>query len=487
MSQFTALFDDIVNRLGGRDALASLLDVGMPALSNYRKRGYFPENKQQVVEDALAARGWQIDSSSNVLMPLRGGRKQILMIITGGIAAYKALETARRLMDRGYQIRIVMTKGAEAFITPLSAAALTGEQVYTELFSLTDEAEMGHIRLARETDLVLIVPATAHFIAKMAHGLADDLASTICLATTAPIMLAPAMNPAMWAHSATQENLSILAGRSAHIITPAIGDTACGEIGTGRLAEPMEIVADADNLLSAAHTLSGRKVLVTSGPTFEPIDPVRFLGNRSSGKQGHAIATELAARGAEVTLVTGPVSLPDPANVTTIHIQTAEQMYHASLSALPCDVAICAAAVADWRIDSPAPHKTKKTAESPHPPRFTLVENPDILRAISQSDHRPGLVVGFAAETDNLIEHARAKRTRKGCDWIVANQVGGTAENAVFGADVNQVILITHTSEHEWPRASKQWIARQLAQQITAHFATQFTADAAKTQVRGQG
>jgi phosphopantothenoylcysteine decarboxylase/phosphopantothenate--cysteine ligase len=214
---------------------------------------------------------------------------------------------------------------------------------------------------------------------------------------------------------------------------------------------------------------------------------VRFLGNRSSGKQGHAIATELAARGAEVTLVTGPVSLPDPANVTTIHIQTAEQMYHASLSALPCDVAICAAAVADWRIDSPAPHKTKKTAESPHPPRFTLVENPDILRAISQSDHRPGLVVGFAAETDDLLEHARAKRTRKGCDWIVANQVGGTAENAVFGADENQVILITHTSEHEWPRASKQWIARQLAQQITAHFATQFTADAAKTQVRGQG
>jgi len=487
MSGFTALFDDIIHRLGGRDALASLLDVGMPALSNYRKRGYFPADKQQIIDDALAMRGWQIDPSYAVITPLRGGRKRILMIITGGIAAYKALETARRLMDRGYQIRIVMTKGAEAFITPLSAAALTGEQVYTELFSLTDEAEMGHIRLAREADLVLIVPATAHFIAKMAHGLADDLASTICLATTAPIMLAPAMNPAMWAHPATRQNLSVLEGRSAHIITPAVGDTACGEIGTGRLAEPLDIVAEADNLLTAARSLAGRKVLVTSGPTYEPIDPVRFLGNRSSGKQGHAIASEMAARGAEVTLVTGPVSLADPANVTTIHIETAEQMYQASLNALPCDVAICAAAVADWRIDNPASQKTKKSADSASPPKFELVENPDILAAICQSDQRPELVIGFAAETDDLLGHAREKRARKGCDWIVANHVGGTAEQAVFGADENQVCLITPTDEHHWPRASKQMVARQLAHQIAEHISMPVTADKPEPMLKGQG
>jgi len=472
MSDFNHLFDDIIDRLGGRDALASLLDVGMPALSNYRARGHIPASKQPIIDRALAAKGWQIDQSRAVLVPLIGGRKQILMIITGGIAAYKALETARRLMDRGYQLRIVMTKGAEAFITPLSAAALTGEQVYTELFSLTDEAEMGHIRLAREADLVLIVPATAHFIAKMAHGLADDLASTICLATTAPIMLAPAMNPAMWAHPATQENLAVLERRSSHIITPAVGDTACGEIGAGRLAEPMEIVSEADQLLTNSHKLKGCKVLVTSGPTFEPIDPVRFLGNRSSGKQGHAIASELAARGAEVTLVTGPVSLPDPANVTSIHIQTAEQMYQASMAALPCDIAICAAAVADWRIKDPLPHKTKKTADnaSQPPPRFELVENPDILKSISLSEQRPGLVIGFAAETDNLLDYAREKRARKGCDWIIANQVGGTGEKAVFGADENEAIIITATGEHHLPRASKRWIARQIAEQISACF-----------------
>ena len=469
MSDFTHLFDDIIDRLGGRDALASLLDVGMPALSNYRKRGQFPASKQPAIDTALAAKGWQIDPLRGVLVPLTGGRKRILMIITGGIAAYKALEVARRLMDRGYQLRVVMTKGAEAFITPLSAAALTGEQVYTELFSLTDEAEMGHIRLAREADLVLIVPATAHFIAKLAHGMADDLASTICLATTAPIMLAPAMNPAMWAHPATQQNLSVLASYTHHIITPTIGDTACGEIGTGRLAEPMDIVAEADALLRDSHSLKGQAVLVTSGPTFEPIDPVRFLGNRSSGKQGHAIATELAARGANVTLVTGPVSLPDPAGVTTIHVQTAAQMYQASMAVLPCDIAICAAAVADWRIKNPLPHKTKKPthnkgAASPH---FELVENPDILKSISLSEKRPKLVIGFAAETDNVLAHAREKRLRKHCDWIIANDVGGTGDQAIFGADDTETIVITAEGEYQWPRASKKWVAQKIADQIS--------------------
>ena len=401
--------------------------------------------------------------------------KNILLIISGGIAAYKVLEVIRRLRDRDINIRAILTKGGAEFVTPLSVAALTENKVYQDLFSLTDEAEMGHIRLSREADLVLVAPASADILAKMSTGQAGDLATTALLATNKPGMVVPAMNVEMWNHAATQANIATLEGRGVMCVGPAAGDLACGETGSGRLAEPAEIIAAVVDFLEGqpvSKPLSGKKAVVTSGPTYEPIDPVRYIANRSSGKQGHAIAAALAAAGADVTLVSGPVSLPDPMGVKVVRIETARQMLDAVLAALPADIAVCAAAVADWRVAEEAGQKLKKDGSGVIAD-LKLSENPDILATLSQKGpKRPQLVVGFAAETENVIEHARAKRARKGCDWILANDVApGTG---TFGGDHNEIFLISGvdaTSDETWPRQGKNGVARALAERIIQHFA----------------
>ncbi|WP_349680438.1 bifunctional phosphopantothenoylcysteine decarboxylase/phosphopantothenate--cysteine ligase CoaBC [Hyphomonas sp. UBA4508] len=401
--------------------------------------------------------------------------KNFLLIISGGIAAYKVLEVIRRLRDRDINIRAILTKGGAEFVTPLSVAALTENKVYQDLFSLTDEAEMGHIRLSREADLVLVAPASADILAKMSTGQAGDLATTALLATNKPVMVVPAMNVEMWNHAATQANIATLEGRGVMCVGPAAGDLACGETGSGRLAEPAEIIAAVVDFLEGqpvSKPLSGKKAVVTSGPTYEPIDPVRYIANRSSGKQGHAIAAALAAAGADVTLVSGPVSLPDPMGVKVVRIETARQMLDAVLAALPADIAVCAAAVADWRVAEEAGQKLKKDGSGVIAD-LKLSENPDILATLSQKGpKRPQLVVGFAAETENVIEHARAKRARKGCDWILANDVApGTG---TFGGDHNEIFLISGvdaTSDETWPRQGKNGVARALAERIIQHFA----------------
>ncbi len=390
--------------------------------------------------------------------------KRVLLIVAGGIAAYKALELVRRLQDQGARVRGILTAGGANFITPLALAALTGDKVHENLFSLTEESEMGHIRLARDCDLVAVVPATAHLMAKMAAGMADDLAATVLLATDKPILLAPAMNVAMWNHPATQANRALLDKRGVRFVGPGAGDLACGEVGSGRLAEVPEILAAIAALLTPEQPLQGLRALVTSGPTREPIDPVRFIANHSSGKQGHAIARALAGLGAEVTLVTGPVALDDPEGVRVVRIETAQQMLAACQQALPAEVAVCAAAVADWRVKKPGAQKIKKAKGAP-PPSLELVANPDILATLAASGaKRPGLVIGFAAETENLVAHAKAKRQAKGCDWILANDVG--PETGTFGGDANTIHLVDASGVETWPAMSKNEVADRLAKRI---------------------
>ena len=394
-------------------------------------------------------------------------RQRLLLVIGGGIAAYKCLELVRRARDRGWGVRCVLTPAATQFVTPLSVASLSGQRVYTELFSLTDEAEMGHIRLSREADLVVVAPATADLLAKMAQGHADDLASTLLLATDKPVLVAPAMNPAMWAHPATRRNVARLVSDGVRLVGPNPGDMACGEIGDGRMAEPQEILAAIEAALAARPgPLAGRRALVTSGPTREAIDPVRYLSNHSSGKQGHAIAAALRDAGAAVTLVTGPVTLPDPPGIAVVHVESAREMLDACERALPVDIAVCAAAVADWRPAGPARAKLKKHGTAP--PVLELVENPDILRTLAaRGGSRPRLLVGFAAETDDLIAHAEAKLARKGCDWLLANRVGPGTET--FGGDVNEVHLLRCGRPHEaWPPMSKAEVGARLAAAIAA-------------------
>jgi phosphopantothenoylcysteine decarboxylase/phosphopantothenate--cysteine ligase len=390
--------------------------------------------------------------------------RRILLVISGGIAAYKSLELVRRLRERGADVRCVLTANAAQFVTPLAVQTLSGNKVFQDTFSLTDEHEIGHITLARDCDLVVVAPATANLLAKMATGLADDLASTALLVTDKPILAAPAMNFRMWQHPATQANLATLISRGVRTVGPNSGPLAEGESGIGRMAEPSEILAAVESSL-AAGPLQGLKALVTSGPTFEPIDPVRFIGNRSSGKQGHAIATALARLGAEVTLITGPVRLADPAGVRTIAVETAREMLGAALSNLPVDVAVCAAAVADWTVSNATKEKRKKEPGAP-PPAIELAPNPDILATLSeQGSARPRLVVGFAAETEKVIEHAKAKRDRKGCDWIIANDV--SPATGTFGGDFNSVHLITAAGTEDWPRIAKTDVAERLAWRIS--------------------
>ena len=388
--------------------------------------------------------------------------KRILLIIGGGIAAYKSLDLIRRLRERGAIVTPLMTKAAGQFVTPLSVAALAGEKLYQNLFDLTDEADMGHIELSRSADLLLVAPATADLMAKMAHGHANDLASTVLLATDTPVIVAPAMNVRMWQHPATQRNIASLQADGIDFVGPDDGDMACGEFGPGRMSEPLAIVAAVSAKL-AVGPLLGKRIVLTSGPTHEPIDPVRYIANRSSGRQGSALAVALAALGAEVVFVTGPAQMASPDGVQVVPVETAQQMLEAVEAALPADAVVCAAAVADWRITTPAEHKMKKQKGTM--PQLAFTENPDILARISQrGKDRPQLVVGFAAETDNLLENATAKRQRKACDWIVANDV--SSATGIMGGEENAVTLITDAGVETWPREPKSQVATRLAQRM---------------------
>ncbi|CDN56827.1 Phosphopantothenoylcysteine decarboxylase/phosphopantothenate--cysteine ligase [Neorhizobium galegae bv. officinalis bv. officinalis str. HAMBI 1141] len=393
--------------------------------------------------------------------------KRILLIISGGIAAYKSLDLIRRLRERGASVRPIMTKAAQEFITSLAVGALSASHVYIDLFSREDEQDVGHIRLARDNDLVIVAPASADLMAKMAHGLADDLASAVLLATDRPVLVAPAMNPKMWAAPATRRNVETLTADGIHFIGPMAGEMAeSNESGTGRMAEPLEIVAAAVKLLDGApKPLTGKKAIVTSGPTHEPIDPVRYIANRSSGRQGHAIAAALAKLGADVTLVSGPVTIPDPVGVKTVHVERAEEMLEAVMSRLPADIAVMVAAVADWRVASSAGQKIKKQPGEAPPP-LLLTENPDILKTVGHHEKRPKLVVGFAAETQDVEKNGRSKLERKGADLIVANDV--SPETGIMGGTRNRVKIISAKGVDEWPEFDKDEVAERLATLIAS-------------------
>jgi phosphopantothenoylcysteine decarboxylase/phosphopantothenate--cysteine ligase len=404
--------------------------------------------------------------------------KRVLLIIGGGIAAYKCLDLIRRLRERGVTVRCVLTEAAQEFVTPLSVGAISNERVFTDLFDLDEEREIGHIRLSREADLIVVAPATADLLARMAHGLANDLATAVLLASDKPVLAAPAMNPRMWLNPATQRNVALLKADGVHFTGPNSGEMAeRGEAGIGRLAEAPELVERIEELLQgrtmapqrASLPLAGRHVLVTSGPTHEPIDPVRYIANRSSGKQGHALAAAAAKLGARVTLVSGPVGLVDPRGTDVVQVRTAAEMLSAVQSALPADIAIFAAAVADWRVAKPGARKLKKGAAK-DPPTLALIENSDILKTVAEpGPRRPALVIGFAAETDDVIENAKAKRKSKRCDWIVANDVSPTC--GVFGGDVNTVHLVTAAGVEDWPAMSKADVAEALMVRAAQHLA----------------
>jgi len=391
---------------------------------------------------------------------------RIILIIGGGIAAYKSLDLIRRLQERGARLRCILTPAARHFVTPLAVGALTGERAFTDLFDPQSEFDVGHIRLARDADLIVVAPATADLLAKMAGGHADDLATAVLLATDRPILIAPAMNPRMWAAKATARNLTQLTADGVRVVGPNSGEMAeRGEAGLGRMAEPLEIVAAAESILRRGAALAGKRIIVTSGPTHEPIDPVRYIANRSSGKQGHAIAEAAAAAGGDVVLVSGPVNLPNPLGVTVVRVETAQQMFDAVEAALPADAAIFAAAVADWRSDSASARKIKK--QPGRTPTLNLMENPDILSSVAhRTSGRPRLVVGFAAETDHVVANAQAKRIKKGCDWILANDV--SAESGVMGGDMNTVHLVTASGVESWPPQAKDQVARTLIERVAA-------------------
>ncbi len=394
--------------------------------------------------------------------------KRILLIISGGIAAYKSLELIRRLREHGAKVRCALTNSAAKFITPLSVATLSEDRVYGELFSLTEESEIGHIKLSRDADLVVVAPATANILAKMAHGIADDLVTTLLLATDKDILVAPAMNVRMWQHAATQENIATLQARNIIFSGPIEGSMACGEYGLGKMIEPHQIYQEIARYFSAPGPLTGRRAIVTSGPTYEAIDPVRYIGNRSSGKQGHAIAAALSGMGADTVLVTGPTNQEDPRGVEIVRIESALEMHNAVLNLLPADIAVCAAAVADWRVAKITNSKIKKMNLS-KPPHIELIENPDVLHELSAVGYkRPKLLVGFAAETEQIVKNAVKKRASKGCDWIIANNV--SPATGTFGGDTNIIHLVTEDGTEDWPEMHKTEIANRLAKRIAEHF-----------------
>jgi phosphopantothenoylcysteine decarboxylase / phosphopantothenate---cysteine ligase len=431
-----------------------------------------PERPRRAIEPAASGGPEIRDSGAPAPTPCPIGLsgKRILLVIGGGIAAYKSLDLIRRLKERGTAVRVVMTRAAQEFVTPLAAGAIAGERVHTDLFDARTEFDIGHIRLARDTDLIVVAPATADLMAKMAGGHADDLASTVLLATDRPVLIVPAMNPRMWAHPATRRNLAQLSADGIAVVGPNAGEMAeRGESGTGRMAEPLEIAAAAEAMLAPARgPLTGKRVLITSGPTHEPIDPVRYIANRSSGKQGHAIARAAAQAGAEVTLVSGPVSVPDPPGVKVLRTESARDMLAAVEAALPADVAIFAAAVADWRVAQASGQKIKKGAAGA--PTLALTENPDILSTVAHmKTKRPALVIGFAAETERVVEHAKQKLKRKGCDWILANDV--SAESGVMGGDLNSIHLVSADGVESWPTQTKDEVAHMLIERIAATIA----------------
>ena len=400
-------------------------------------------------------------------MDLQGRR--ILLIISGGIAAFKSLDLIRRLREQGAMVRCVLTKGGAQFVTPLSVSALSEEKVYQDIFSLTDEAEMGHINLSREADLLVVAPASADIMARMASGLASDLATTALLATDKPVMVVPAMNVRMWEHAATQANIETLRSRGVMCVGPVEGNMACGEYGYGRMSEVEDVVAAiVAHLAPRLGALAGRRAIVTSGPTHEAIDPVRYIANRSSGKQGHAIAAALAREGADTVLVSGPTALPDPAGVTMVKVETARDMLAACENALPAEIAVCVAAVADWRVADAAAQKLKKNGGGPPP--LELSENPDILRTLAKAGNkRPSLVIGFAAETENVVANAQAKCKNKNTDWILANDV--SPDTGTFGGDANTIHLVDGTDSVEsWPTMTKYEVANRLVSRIGGHF-----------------
>ena len=393
--------------------------------------------------------------------------KRVLLIVAGGIAAYKSLELIRLLRARDISVRCVLTRAGARFVTPLSLSSLSEDKVYEDLFELTGESEMGHIEFSRDADLLVVAPATADILAKMRAGIGDDLATTTLLATDKPVMVAPAMNVRMWEHAATRENMAVLRERGVLEVGPDEGDMACGEYGFGRMSEPAAIAEAIGFFFQTSDRLKGRRAIVTSGPTVEAIDPVRYIANRSSGRQGHAIARALAAEGAETVLVTGPTTLPDPANMTVVHVNSADEMLKATQDALPADIVVCAAAVADWRVDRRADRKIKKNGSTPD---LKLVENPDILATVSSaSPNRARLVVGFAAETGDVVDQAAAKRAKKGCDWIVANDV--SPETGTFGGGDNTVHVIDDAGVEDWPTMSKERVGARLAARIADHLA----------------
>jgi len=390
--------------------------------------------------------------------------KRILLIVTGGIAAFKSLELVRQIRTAGGEVRAILTKSAAEFVTPLSLQALTEDRVYSDLFSLTEESEMGHIQLSRNSDIILVAPATANFLAKMRLGICDDLASTVVLATDKPVIVAPAMNVRMWDHAATQENIITLKDRNIKFIGPNEGEMACGEYGLGRMSEPSEIVSGIQSILEQNQPLLGKTALVTAGPTREPIDPVRFIANRSSGKQGYAIAEALAAAGAETTLVTGPTNLPVPSGMRVLKIETADEMLAHCLESLPVDVAVCAAAVADWKVANKSEQKIKKQKNINHG-NLLLNQNADILKTLSNADNnRPSLVIGFAAETEDILKNGIRKRKEKNCDWILANDVAMGTQT--FGGDNNAIHFISQKGTEDWPIMKKKDVARYLAKKI---------------------
>ena len=457
--------------------MASITIRNLPDEAKEKLRLNAAKNKRSMEEEArlLLISGHSAEifpsaASAKEMQSLKS--KSILLIITGGVAAYKALDLIRRLQERGANVTVVMTKAATEFVTPLAAGSLSGGHVFTDLFQRQDEHDIGHIRLARSADLIVVAPATADRIAKMANGIADDLAGAILLAANSPILIAPAMNPAMWKHPATQRNIRTLIADGIRMIGPESGEMAeSNEAGRGRMSEPLAIVAAVESILDCGEKpLSGKHIIVTSGPTHEPIDPVRYLANRSSGKQGHAIAAALHHLGARVTLVSGPVSIPDPYGVETIHVETAIEMLDAVKHALPADAAVFVAAVADWRSAESAAQKIKKQVGQ-SAPTLTMVENPDILATIGHAANRPKLVIGFAAETNDLIENARKKLDKKGADFILANDVSVDKEGkSVMGGDYNRISCVSRNAVETWSKMNKEDVAKKLGKKIATFF-----------------
>ena len=466
---------NLISLLGGTGAIARKLDINPSAISNWKKQNKIPKTKYEAISKL------SLDLNINIeeyLYPndYKGSKFSILLIICGGIASYKSLEIIRLIKKNNIELDVVMTKSAQKFLTPLLVTSLNEKKCYTDLFSIEDEANMNHITLARKADIILVAPATANIMGKFANGIADDLASTILLATFSTVFLAPSMNPIMWENLATQENYHKLLDRGIKFIEPESGDMACGEFGTGRLPEPKHIIDEIVNNLNYKKKIQKQfnnvSVVITAGPTIENIDPVRFMSNKSSGKQGYAIASELSNRGADVTVISGPVDIPPPKCNKLIKITSAQEMYDKTISILPADIVICSAAVADWRLipeinnnhSLNTKHKIKK---SNHNLRFTTLKNPDILETISKSKLRPKLIIGFSAETENIIENAKSKLISKKLDLILANDV---SQNKVFGKDTNKVYVLTNNNCEEWSEQSKKSVASNLANKINEMF-----------------